>query len=52
MYVNVPRVGMVAVVIKVSKTICSSVCINGVCVEPDVCECSSGWEGSSCDQGK
>ena len=48
MYVNVPQAGKVAVVIKVGKTICSSGCINGVCVKPGVYECSTGWEARIC----
>ena len=32
--------------------ICTTGCIHGDCVEPDVCQCHSGWTGYRCDQGK
>jgi len=28
--------------------ICSPSCVNGNCTYPDVCNCSTGWEDSTC----
>ena len=27
-----------------------STCVNGKCIEPDLCACEVGWEGAQCDK--
>ena len=27
-------------------------CVNGRCTAPDTCDCSHGWRGSACNEGK
>ena len=31
--------------------ICSSECVHGTCIGPDVCPCDPGWTGARCDIG-
>ena len=32
--------------------LCPQGCGHGTCIGSDICQCSTGWNGSHCDQGK
>ena len=58
--VNVMQDGLENSAIKVSTqrerfnyaifvAICTSPCVQGTCISPDMCQCNTGWTGSTCD---
>ena len=32
--------------------ICEPGCVHGLCIEPDVCQCDNGYNGTYCEERK
>ena len=46
------KVAMILLLTYFTAAICSPSCLNrGTCVQPNVCQCASGWTGSQCGTG-
>ena len=34
-----------------SSATCTPDCVNGECIEPNICDCDPGWTGDRCREG-